>query len=71
VFSGGRIIMRTTVSLDDELLAKAVADTGIRDISALIHEALRALIDREVARRLRRLGGGSERDLSPIPRRRR
>jgi Arc/MetJ family transcription regulator len=61
--------MRTTVVLDDELLAKAEAYTGIHEKSALIHEALKALVERETARRLARLGG-SEPDLTAIPRRR-
>ena len=61
--------MRTTLALDDELLAKAEAYTGIRERSALMREALRALIEREAARRLARLGG-SESDLAAIPRRR-
>ena len=61
--------MRTTVSLDDELLAKAQAITGVRERSDLIREALRALIQRESARRLARLGS-SEPDLRPAPRRR-
>ncbi|MFL5266949.1 MAG: type II toxin-antitoxin system VapB family antitoxin [Stellaceae bacterium] len=61
--------MRTTLALDDELLAKAEAYTGIRERSALVREALRALIEREAARRLARLGG-SEPDLAAIPRRR-
>jgi len=61
--------MRTTLALDDELLAKAESYTGIREKSALIREALRALIEREAARRLARLGG-SEPDLAAIPRRR-
>ena len=61
--------MRTTLALDDELLAKAKAYTGIRERSALIREALRALIEREASRRLARLGG-SEPDLAEIPRRR-
>lgn len=61
--------MRTTVALDDDLLAKAEHYTGIREKSALIREALRALIEREAARRLARLGG-SEPDLTTIPRRR-
>ena len=60
--------MRTTVALDDELVAKAEEYTGIREKSALIREALRALIEREAARRLARLGG-SEPDLTDIPRR--
>jgi Arc/MetJ family transcription regulator len=61
--------MRTTLALDDELLAEAEAYTGLREKSALVREALRALIEREAARRLARLGG-SEADLKTIPRRR-
>jgi Arc/MetJ family transcription regulator len=64
-----RLAMRTTITLDDELLAKATAYTGISEKSALIREALRALVEREAARRLARLGG-SEPGLGPIPRRR-
>ena len=60
--------MRTTLALDDDLLAKAQAFTGIEEKTALVREALRALIERESARRLARLGG-SERKLAPIPRR--
>jgi Arc/MetJ family transcription regulator len=61
--------MRTTLALDDELLAKAQAFTGLNEKSALVREALKALIEREGARRLARLGG-SEPNLS-TPRRRR
>ena len=61
--------MRTTVSLDDELLAQAEAYTGVKEKSALLREALKALIERESARRLARLGG-SEPGLRSIPRRR-
>ena len=61
--------MRTTLALDDELLAKAQALTGMTEKSALVKEALRALIQRESARRLALLGG-SEPQLSDIPRRR-
>ena len=49
--------MRTTLALDDELLADAEFYTGIREKSALVREALKALIEREAARRLARLGG--------------
>ena len=49
--------MRTTIALDDELLAKARGYTGMAENSALIREALTALIEREAARRLARLGG--------------
>ncbi len=61
--------MRTTVALDDELVEKAKFYTGISETAAVIREALRALIQREAARRLARLGG-SEPDLKPIRRRR-
>ncbi len=60
--------MRTTLALDDDLLAKAQAFTGLQEKSALIREALKALIERESARRLARLGG-SEPDLKPVRRR--
>jgi Arc/MetJ family transcription regulator len=49
--------MRTTLALDDRLVADAQAYTGIREKSALVREALKALIEREAARRLARLGG--------------
>lgn len=61
--------MRTTIALDDELVAKAQAFTGLKEKSALVREALNALIEREAARRLARLGG-SEPDLEAAPRRR-
>ncbi len=61
--------MRTTLALDDELLSKAQALTGVTEKSALVKEALRALIQRESARRLALLGG-SEPQLADIPRRR-
>jgi Arc/MetJ family transcription regulator len=49
--------MRTTIALDDELVAQAQAYTGIKEKSALVREALRSLVQREAARRLARLGG--------------
>lgn len=61
--------MRTTLALDDELLSKAQALTGVTEKSALVKEALRALIQRESARRLALLGG-SEPQLADAPRRR-
>lgn len=61
--------MRTTLAIDDKLLAQAQAFTGLREKSAVVREALRALIERESARRLARLGG-SEPDLKAPPRRR-
>lgn len=60
--------MRTTVNLDDELVARAQELTGTVEKGALVREGLRALIEREVARRLARLGG-SEPDLEVVPRR--
>ena len=61
--------MRTTVSLDDDLLARAQQLTGTTEKSALIREALQALIERESAKRLACLGG-SEPSLEVAPRRR-
>ena len=61
--------MRTTINLDDELVTEARRVTGMKERTALVHEGLKALIERESARRLARLGG-SEPRLRPIPRRR-
>jgi Arc/MetJ family transcription regulator len=61
--------MRTTLSLDDELLAKARAFTGLKEKSALVREGLKALVEREAAKRLARLGG-TESNLKMAPRRR-
>ncbi len=61
--------MRTTLALDDELLTKAQAQTGLKEKSAVVREALKALIERESARRLAQLGG-TEPNLEPIRRRR-
>jgi Arc/MetJ family transcription regulator len=61
--------MRTTVSLDDDLLAKAQSYTGLTEKSAILREALTALVQREAAWRLARLGG-SEPNAKQIPRRR-
>jgi Arc/MetJ family transcription regulator len=63
------IAMRTTINLDDTLLEQAQALSGVQERSALLREALTALIQRESARRLAQLGG-SQPDLSPVPRRR-
>jgi Arc/MetJ family transcription regulator len=62
-------MMRTTLALDDDLLAEAQRLTGTTEKTALVREALGALIERESARRLARLGG-SEPDLDDAPRRR-
>jgi Arc/MetJ family transcription regulator len=61
--------MRTTISIDDDLIAKAQTFTGVKEKSALVREALQALIERESARRLARLGG-SEPEFKAPPRRR-
>ena len=61
--------MRTTVNIDDELLLEAQELTGVQERATLIRMALRALVEREAARRLARLGA-TEPDLDSIPRRR-
>jgi Arc/MetJ family transcription regulator len=61
--------MRTTVTLDDDLIAAAQEYTGITEKSALLRAALTALVEREAARRLARLGGTMP-DLKPVRRRR-
>jgi Arc/MetJ family transcription regulator len=65
----GKDTMRTTLNLDEALLEKAHRLTGIEERTALIHEGIRALIARESARRLARLGGTEPR-VKRIPRRR-
>lgn len=61
--------MRTTLALDDDLIAEAEALTGLGEKTALVREALKALIERESARRLARLGGNDPKAKAP-PRRR-
>ena len=61
--------MRTTLAMDDDLLDRAQSFTGLKERSAIVHEALKALIEREAGRRLARLGG-SEPDLEQPHRRR-
>ena len=61
--------MRTTLTLDDDLVRIAHEFTGVEGKTALIREALKALIERESARRLGSLGGTMPR-LKKIPRRR-
>ena len=60
--------MRTTINLDDELLSQAQLLTGITERTALLRQALLALVQRESARRLARLGG-TQVGLQDIPRR--
>lgn len=61
--------MRTTLNLDDELMARAAAVTGETSKTELVHRALRALVAHEAGQRLAKLGG-TEKRLRPIPRRR-
>ena len=60
--------MRTTVNIDDALLAEAQRISGVTETAALLREGLRALIERESARRLAALGG-SEKQLEDVRRR--
>lgn len=60
--------MRTTLALDDDLVAEAQRLTGTVEKTALVRQALRALIERESAKRLALLGG-SDPDASAGPRR--
>ena len=60
--------MRITLNLDDELLAKAHQLSGLTERTQLIREALLALVERESARRLSKLGG-TEPQLQSIARR--
>jgi hypothetical protein len=63
------ICMRSTLNIDEEILRKAAALTGEKEKTALVRMGLEALIARESARRLARLGGTEPR-LSSIRRRR-
>jgi Arc/MetJ family transcription regulator len=60
--------MRTTLALDDDLIRTAQEFTGVEEKAALVREALKALIERESARRLAAMGGSMPR-LKDIPRR--
>ncbi len=61
--------MRTTVTFDDEIFAKAQEMTGITERGALINEALKYLVQREASRRMALLGG-TDRTAKAAPRRR-
>jgi Arc/MetJ family transcription regulator len=63
----GDPLMRTSLVLDDDLVSAAQELTGLKEKSALVREALKALIERESARRLARLGGSQPR-LRPVRR---
>jgi Arc/MetJ family transcription regulator len=60
--------MRTTLNIDDDLIARASELTGIKEKTALVRMGLEYLIARESAKRLAKLGGTAK-DLRPIPRR--
>ena len=60
--------MRTTLNIEDNLIDKASKMTGIKEKTALVKLGLEALIARESARRLARLGG-TQKQLQAIPRR--
>lgn len=60
--------MRTTVTLDEELVAKAATLTGIEEHSALVRAALETLVRVENGRLLATLGGGSEPQSQAAPR---
>jgi Arc/MetJ family transcription regulator len=55
--------MRTTLDLDDELVRKALAETGARSKTEVIEMGLRSLLEREARKRLKNLyGSGLEID---------
>lgn len=61
--------MRTTVTLDDELVAEAMELTGIKERATLIRVALEGLVQYEAGRRIAKLGG-TDPDATAGPRRR-
>jgi len=61
--------VRTTITVDDELMASAAEYSGVVEKSAIVRIALQAYVAREAARRLARLGG-SQPDFEPGPRKR-
>jgi Arc/MetJ family transcription regulator len=61
--------MRTTLNIDDELLERASTMTGLKEKTTLVKLGLEALIARESAKRLAKLGG-TETQLKAVPRRR-
>jgi Arc/MetJ family transcription regulator len=69
IFDARRMAMRTTVTIDDQLLKDAEEFTGIKEKATLIRMGLEALVQREAARRLARMGG-TQPGLEYIPRRR-
>jgi Arc/MetJ family transcription regulator len=62
-------MMRTTVTIDDQLMSEAQRITGVVEKAALVREGLKALIERESSRRLAKLGA-TDPELKSVPRRR-
>lgn len=60
--------MRTTLNIEDNLIDRAIKITGIKEKTTLVKLGLEALIARESARRLAKLGG-TQKQLQEIPRR--
>jgi Arc/MetJ family transcription regulator len=69
ISANSELVMPTQVAVDQDLLEKAKACTGLREEAALVREGLKALIERESARKLIQLGG-SEPEAHAAPRRR-
>ena len=63
------VCMKTTLNIDEKIIEKARILTGVKEKTALVKMGLEALIARESAKRLAKLGG-TEKDIKPIPRRR-
>ena len=61
--------MRTTLNIDDDLLQRATELSGLREKTAVVHAGLEALVGRESAKRLAKLGG-SQPNLKRVARRR-
>jgi len=62
--------MKTTLNIDDAILNKASELTGVREKTQLVRMGLEALVARQSAQRLAKLGG-TEPAAKRIPRRRR
>ena len=61
--------MRTTLNIDDALFEEAKQLSGLSEKTAVVREGLKALIERESARRLAKLGG-TEPQAKSVPRQR-
>lgn len=65
-----RLTVRTTLNIEDKLIDSASKLTGIKEKTTLVKLGLEALIARESAKRLAKVGG-TEKELKVMPRRRR